>query len=362
MPATARNRVFDPRESVVLHTVCRTAQQEWIFGLDDKEDGDCTYRREWLCDIFGSAASVFAIDVGFVSFLSNHIHAMIRNRPDIVATWSDDEIIRRWVQASYLTKSVDGKVGIPTKKQLDKERARCASEPDRMELLRIRLANPSEFMKCVNENIARRVNQERGTVGHVWEGRFYAKRIDTESIIVLVALYIELNQIRAGEANTPEESFFSSAYCRVGQYVAETDSLPSSRNPRRPNNSQSLPSPCPWLGPTSLQDTDNQAKDEKSGGHSQHRASNKGWLPLSLAEYLSLLDWTGREILADKRGAIPNTLAPILLRLGLTRDDFESVISGFSKDFYSLLATPRELRRRQKHSFGEANPQRPLAG
>jgi hypothetical protein len=34
-------------------------------------------------------------------------------------------------------------------------------------------------------------------------------------------------------------------------------------------------------------------------------------------QYFMLLDWTGRELRADKRGAIPEHLAPIVERLGL---------------------------------------------
>jgi hypothetical protein len=36
---------------------------------------------------------------------------------------------------------------------------------------------------------------------------------------------------------------------------------------------------------------------------------------MTLEEYLQVLDWTGREIRADKRGAIPADLQPILERL-----------------------------------------------
>ncbi len=35
---------------------------------------------------------------------------------------------------------------------------------------------------------------------------------------------------------------------------------------------------------------------------------------MSFVEYLSLLDWTGRQLREGKRGAIPQDLAPILER------------------------------------------------
>ena len=47
------------------------------------------------------------------------------------------------------------------------------------------------------------------------------------------------------------------------------------------------------------------------------RASDKGFLPMSVANYLELLDWTARELRADKRGATPQSAAPIFERLGI---------------------------------------------
>ena len=45
------------------------------------------------------------------------------------------------------------------------------------------------------------------------------------------------------------------------------------------------------------------------------RISNKGFLPLTLDQYLSLLDTIGRIIRKGKCGFIPQSLAPILDRL-----------------------------------------------
>jgi hypothetical protein len=47
------------------------------------------------------------------------------------------------------------------------------------------------------------------------------------------------------------------------------------------------------------------------------RASSRGCILLSDAEYLQLLDWTGRQIRKVKSGAVPSELAPILERLSV---------------------------------------------
>lgn len=45
------------------------------------------------------------------------------------------------------------------------------------------------------------------------------------------------------------------------------------------------------------------------------RVSNKGFLPITCQQYLSLLDGIGRMIRSDKYGRIPAELPPIMERL-----------------------------------------------
>ena len=53
----------------------------------------------------------------------------------------------------------------------------------------------------------------------------------------------------------------------------------------------------------------------------------------SVMSNLMLLDWTGRELRADKRGAIPEHLAPIVERLGLNQSNWVETVRGFGRLF-----------------------------
>jgi hypothetical protein len=62
-------------------------------------------------------------------------------------------------------------------------------------------------------------------------------------------------------------------------------------------------------------------------------AIEEGFLPIQVEHYVMLLDWTGRELRADKRGAIPDHLAPIVERLGLNRSNWVETVRGFGRLF-----------------------------
>jgi hypothetical protein len=63
------------------------------------------------------------------------------------------------------------------------------------------------------------------------------------------------------------------------------------------------------------------------------RASDQRFLPISLEHYAMLLDWTGRQLRADKREAIPDHLTPIMERLALNRSNWVETVRGFGRLF-----------------------------
>ena len=60
-------------------------------------------------------------------------------------------------------------------------------------------------------------------------------------------------------------------------------------------------------------------------------------------DYLKLLDWTGRQIVSGKRGAIPAELAPILDRLGVEGSSWLDAIASFDKKFGHVVASAVEM-------------------
>lgn len=63
------------------------------------------------------------------------------------------------------------------------------------------------------------------------------------------------------------------------------------------------------------------------------RISNKGFLPMTCDQYLSLLDTLGRVVRAGKRGFIPANLPPILDRLNVEPESWlDSVLDLFRMD------------------------------
>ena len=51
-------------------------------------------------------------------------------------------------------------------------------------------------------------------------------------------------------------------------------------------------------------------------------------------DYLKILDWTGRQVGRDKRGAIPEEVAPILDRLGLSDECWIDRVKSFGRWFH----------------------------
>jgi hypothetical protein len=62
-----------------------------------------------------------------------------------------------------------------------------------------------------------------------------------------------------------------------------------------------------------------------------------------LDHYLSLLDWTGRQLREGRRGTIPARLAPILERLGVIGDGWVETVRQFGRWFTTAVGRRSSL-------------------
>ena len=317
MPGKARSDVFDPSVVGVYHCWNRLVRRRHLFGFDLLTGRDYSYRKIWVRERLQHLAGAMAIDVLDYAILDNHLHVVLRNRPDIVRTWCDEEVARRWWFVCPSRKNEDGSVPepLPCEIKLLLEEAKE---------YRKRLSDISWMMRLACQPIARRANQEDEVDGRFFAHRFKCDRLETVADVLSCSIYVDLNVIRAGMAETPEESKFTSAFDRIRARWHQTQqemgtlvSLPSEEEADA------------WLAPIFLDEradaysgpsSDAQENPEEPSSPlcnppGASRISDKGFLPLTLDDYLTLLDTLGRIVREGKRGVIPSDLAPILERL-----------------------------------------------
>jgi hypothetical protein len=143
--------------------------------------------------------------------MSNHLHLVLRNRPNIAEQWSADEIALRWCRIFPPRHDATGENVEPN----EHDRAMLTANSERLAELRERLANLSWFMRCLCEKIARTANHEDGSSGRFWAGRFKSVALLDEAAILACSVYVDLNPIRAGLATTPEGSVYTSGRDRI---------------------------------------------------------------------------------------------------------------------------------------------------
>lgn len=329
MPSCPRNEIFDETVVGAYHCYARCVRRCFLCGNDPLSGKNYEHRRGWIRRRLELLASVFAIDVGAYCVLQNHFHVLLRNRPDIVETWSDEEVVRRWKRLS--AKSLE-----LVEEPSDEEVQALLNQPEEVAEMRRRLSHISWFMAMLDESVSRAANFEDGCTGHFWQERYKCQRLDCEAAILACAVYIDLNLIRAMIAETPETSQDTSAYDRIQDAVAErciTAAVASSdasvESPSRVHSG--------WLAPVFL------GGDEYAGATAGRRASDKGLLPIPLEKYLELVDWSGRQLRTDKRGAIPDDLASILERLGISSGSWLEGIEGFGSRFGKVVGGAKQV-------------------
>lgn len=323
MARLARADLVDPAEVAIYHCLNRCVRRSYLCGQDAATGRNYDYRKQWIEERLEWLAAHFGIDLIGFAVMSNHFHLVLRSRPDVVAQWDDAEIAHRWLMLCPVRKDDEGHPAEPNEAELDTIR-NC---PERLQAIRTRLSDISWLMRMVAEPIARRANRDEQVTGRFWEGRYKCVKLCDEAALLACMAYVDLNPIRAGLSQTPETSDHTSVLRRIEAHCG------------KPDRDQ-------WLAPLEINEQETGAVVSSN----RRRASDKGCLPISVADYIALVDWTGRTLASGKRGAIPARLAPILIRTGIAASRWVQVAGRFGRYFHRVAGRWRSVSSEHPHS------------
>ena len=77
-------------------------------------------------------------------------------------------------------------------------------------VLHTRQANLSRLMRQINGVYTQAFNRRYGLTGHLFQGRFKAILVDSDSYLMEVCRYVDLNPVRAGMVRYPQDYPWSS--------------------------------------------------------------------------------------------------------------------------------------------------------
>jgi len=277
-----RAQLVVPGTLGTFYCVSRCVRRAFLCGQDAVSGRSFEHRKAWLEQRLFELADLFSLSVLAYAVMSNHLHGVVRVDPGHAAGWSDDEVAVRWVRLfrARVESTVDAAA-------CQRKALALLGDFERLAVRRQCLANLSWFMRCLAVGaqrlvdaqrpspLARLANREDRCSGRFWEGRFWEGRskcqalLDDAAVLAWMA-YVDLNPVRAGVAGDLPGSDHTSITQRLQTTAADE------------------PQPLTAIAGIPL----------------------LGFLLINGADYIRLVDWTGRQLHPSKRGVIAAPTRP----------------------------------------------------
>ena len=184
MPRIARLKVKG--EPAVYHVMSRTALDGFVLGDSEKE---------FLMNLIKRLSRVYFARVLGFCLMGNHFHLLVRM--DTGEDYDEEEIKRRYKH--YYGEGSKAEV----------------HDAERIEGLREKWGDLSEYIKEIKQGFSRFYNKRHGRKGFFWSERFKSVIVDQGETLINCLAYIDLNPVRAGITKRPE----SYRWCSLGYHV-----------------------------------------------------------------------------------------------------------------------------------------------
>jgi len=291
----------------LYHCITRCVRRAWLCGIDPLTGVDHQARKAMIEARILELGSIFAVGIYAYAVMSNHLHVVLSVEPDAASRWNDAEVVERWLRL------------FPAREpeQREAKKAALLASSSAVGIRRERLMDLSWFMRCLDEYIARRANAEDDVTGRFWEGRFKCQLLDDDRALAAAMAYVDLNPVRAGMASSVGGSDHTSVQARTQSLREE------------PKAAHQLLMPIAGFGvflPTGdkLDST---------------MAPTGSRLPMTTAQYIELVDFTGRQLKPGKRGVIASSEPPALQKLGLDADYWAGHVNGFRSAYRRFVGS-----------------------
>jgi len=292
-----RSQLVPPGSDGHYHCVQRCVRRAFLCGVDHYTGKSFEHRKAWVEQRLGLLAECFAVSIHAYAVMSNHLHLVVKMVPDAVTDWSDAEVAARWVRL-FPPRQDSGEA-------VEAKCSRLIVDADRLGVIRSRLSNLSWLMRCLAEPIARQANSEDHCKGRFWEGRFKAQRLCDERALLAAMAYVDLNPVRAGIAEGLEDSAHTSLLARMAKTGQRREALGARLGP--------------ILGV--LQPP----------------------LAMTTADYLQLLDWTGRQLAPGKRGRITGDAPACLHGFDTDSERWAARVRAVGSGYWRAIGSAEQL-------------------
>ena len=173
-------RLIVKGESAVYHMMSRTALDGFVLGDVEKD---------YLLNLIKRLSKVYFTEVLGFCLMGNHFHLLVRMHPG--EAYDDEEIkarFSRYYGDEYKIELSDGQ----------------------LPFYREKWESLSEFMREIKQGFSRFYNRAHGRKGFFWSERFKSVIVDNGETLINCLAYIDLNPIRAGIVERPEDYRWSS--------------------------------------------------------------------------------------------------------------------------------------------------------
>jgi len=187
-------RLLQENGDAYYHVISRVVDKRFIFNAKEKE-----HFRRWMRRL----EAFCGVQVLTFCLMSNHFHLLVRVPDRRSMPRLTKEGLLELLPLLY-----DG----PQRLGIEQEIGRAAAADDpawlagilaRFEARRHDLAS---FMKDLKQRFTRWYNRENGRRGTLWEDRYKSVLVEgSERALLTIAAYIDLNPVRAGMVERPED-------------------------------------------------------------------------------------------------------------------------------------------------------------